>query len=69
MRYRNTVASKVIPTPSYLHIERRDRVMNYRERLTPVKAFSLGAIHGLIAGLALEHARITFENYQISQAV
>ena len=42
--------------------------MNYHERLTPVKVFGLGAIHGLIVGLALEQARITFENYQITQA-
>jgi hypothetical protein len=42
--------------------------MNYRDRLTTVKVLGLGAIHGLIAGLALEQARITFENYQLTQA-
>lgn len=41
--------------------------MNYEEGLTPVKMLGLGAIHGLIAGLALEQARITFENYQLTQ--
>lgn len=42
--------------------------MIYQERWTTVKVFGLGAIHGLIAGLALEQARIMFENYQLTQA-
>ncbi|MEK6281596.1 MAG: hypothetical protein AABN95_14675 [Acidobacteriota bacterium] len=41
---------------------------NYKERLSPVKVSILGAANGLIVGLALEKARITFVNYQITQA-
>jgi hypothetical protein len=42
--------------------------MNYKERLSPIKAFGLGAVNGLIVGLALETARLTYLNYQMTQA-
>lgn len=41
--------------------------MNYK-RLSSVKVSSLGAVNGLLVGLALEKARITFLNYQMTQA-
>lgn len=42
--------------------------MNYKERLSPVKILILGALNGLIVGLALEKARVTYSNYQMTQA-
>lgn len=42
--------------------------MNYKEKLTPVKVFGLGAINGLVVGLALEKARLTYLEYQMAQA-
>jgi len=42
--------------------------MNYRERLSPIKVLILGAVNGLMVGLALEKARLTYVNYQMTQA-
>ena len=38
------------------------------KRLSSVKVSILGAVNGLLVGLALEKARITFLNYQMTQA-
>lgn len=42
--------------------------MNYKESLSAVKVVILGAVNGLIVGLALEKARVTYLNYQVTQA-
>lgn len=42
--------------------------MNNEKSLTPIKAFKLGALNGLIIGLLFEMARVTYLNYQLTQA-
>ncbi len=42
--------------------------MNYKKSMTRFKVFSLGAINGVIVGLALEQARLAYLNYQMTQA-
>jgi hypothetical protein len=42
--------------------------MNDKKSMTRFKVFILGAINGLIVGLALEQARLAYLNYQMSQA-
>lgn len=42
--------------------------MKYKKSLTRANIFTLGAINGLIVGLALEKARLTYLNHQMTQA-
>ena len=40
----------------------------HNKPLTPLRVVSLGALNGLLAGLVLEKVRLTFLNYQMSEA-
>ena len=42
--------------------------MNYKKSLTRINVLTLGAINGLIVGLALEKARLAYLNHQMTQA-
>jgi len=42
--------------------------MSNKKTPGPIRILALGAMNGLLVGLALEKARITFLNYHMSQA-